>query len=125
MRTYFISRNNDGSRVFHQASCITWFVVRTRQGALTPFHVRVNQSARQALPDKAEVDALRGLMEMVKDDVTRIDFMQLWRPFTCIVDGQAQGDALSKVIFQVFLPLFRRQVVLGGIASHKNMKVHL
>ncbi|BDA42520.1 probable histone H2A deubiquitinase MYSM1 at C-terminar half [Coccomyxa sp. Obi] len=79
------------------ASCITWFVVRTRQGALVPFHVRVNQSARQGLPDEAEVRELRGLMDMVKDDVMRINFLEPWRPFTHIVDGQAQGAALSKV----------------------------
>ncbi len=62
-----------------------------------PFHVRVNQSARQGLPDEAEVRELRGLMDMVKDDVMRINFLEPWRPFTHIVDGQAQGTALSKV----------------------------
>ncbi len=62
------------------------------------------------------MDALRGLMEMVKDDVTRIDFAQPWRPFTYIVDGEPQGDALSKVHSDQLL----NSVCVAGAAWRKN-----
>lgn len=72
-------------------------MVRTRQGAVTPYHVRVNAIARQGPPDSGEAEALRQVMDMVRDDITRTDFTLAWRSFTAILDGQPQGPPLSKV----------------------------
>ena len=80
-----------------QESCMSWFVVRTRLGVLTPFHVRISQADRACLPDQAETVALHSLIDMVRGDTTRIDFSQPWRSFSCFEDGQPQGPALSKV----------------------------
>ena len=76
---------------------MTWFVVRTWQGALTPYHVRVSHSSRTSCPETAETDALHSLIDMVRDDDTRIDFTDTWRPFTSVADGQFQGPPLCKV----------------------------
>ena len=76
---------------------MTWFVVRTRLGVLTPYHVRFSHTGRAGLPDEAETGALRSLIDMVSEDDTRIDFSQAWRSFSSLADSQPQGPALSKV----------------------------
>jgi hypothetical protein len=80
-----------------QASSMAWFVVRMRQGALTPFQVRVRAIARQGAPDAVEVEAWCKVLDMMRDDATRIDFCLDWRPFSTILDGRPQGPPLSKV----------------------------
>ena len=88
-----------------QASCMTWFMVRTWQGALTPYHVRVSHSSRNFGPDEAELNALHSLIDMVRDDDTRVDFSETWRPFTSIADGQFQGPPLNKVFPRTFFDI--------------------
>ena len=87
---------------------MTWFVVRSRMGVLTPYHVRFSNTSTACLPDQAETGALHRLIDMVSEDDTRIDFSQPWRSFSSFTDGQPQGPPLSKVLGACFHTFYVR-----------------
>ena len=84
-----------------QASAITWFVVQSRLGELTPYAVRHAVQPLAALPGPGLVAELRAVVDLMAGDVARADLAGLWRPFAAIEAGAAAGGPLTRVRFRL------------------------
>ena len=80
-----------------QASAITWFVVQSRLGELSPYAVRHALQPLAALPGPEMVAELRAVVDMMSGDIARADLAGLWRPFAAIDAGTAAGGPLMRV----------------------------
>ena len=72
-------------------------MVRSRKGALMPHNVRIEESKRDGGPEETETEDWREVVDMVADDITRMDLARPWRPFSSINSGGAQGPPLLRV----------------------------
>ena len=66
--------------------------------------------------------ALHSLINMVRDDDTRIDFSETWRPFTSITDGQYQGPPMRKVL--PWFPLYAEGTGMDSDTTDANKQLH-
>ena len=80
-----------------QASQVTWFMVRSRRGAVLPHNVRVEEAKRAGAPGAAEMEGWREVVDLVAPDATRMDLAQPWRLCSSISSGSPEGPPLSKV----------------------------
>ena len=80
-----------------QASAITWFVVQSRLGELSPYAVRHTLQPLAALPGPDLVAELHAIVDMMSGDIARADLAGLWRPFAAIDAGTAAGGPLTRV----------------------------
>lgn len=87
----------DGCVFIAQASQVTWFMVRSRRGALLPHNVRIEEGKRAGAPGAAETECWREVVDMVAPDATRMDLAQPWRPCSSIASGIPEGPPLSRV----------------------------
>ena len=95
-----------------QASAITWFVVQSRLGELTPYAVRHTVQPLAALPGPGLVAELRAVVDMMSGDIARADLAGLWRPFAAIEAGTAAGGPLTRVPSRVpFRSIVKRQSI--------------
>ena len=78
---------------------MTWFLVRSRRGALLPHNVRAEEGKRAGAPGAAEMECWREVVDMVAPDATRVDLAQPWRPCSSISSGSPEGPPLSRVGF--------------------------
>ena len=80
-----------------QASRMTWFVVRTRRGAVLPHALHVQEGRRAEGPGEPEMEDWRNVVDMVAEDITRTNLSATWRPFSRIDCGHTEGRPLSRV----------------------------
>lgn len=76
---------------------MTWFMVRTRKGAVLPHALHVQEAGRSEGPGELEMEDWRKVVDMVADDITRTDLSATWRPFSRIDCGNSEGRPLSRV----------------------------
>eukprot|EP00873_Tetraselmis_striata_P035155 jgi/Tetstr1/455419/TSEL_042251.t1 len=78
------------------ASARTVFVVQQKSGVLMPYNVKFSTTA-MALPDDNVASKLSALTAMFKDDIGRVDFTELWRPFATLDRGVPSGGPVTKL----------------------------
>ncbi|KAK9816984.1 hypothetical protein WJX72_007805 [[Myrmecia] bisecta] len=111
-----------------QASALTWFVVQTKAGELTPFSIRHSVKALEGLPGEYLEAQLHRVADMFREDYGRVDLSAMWRPFTRFLDGQPEGPPCSKLAklqaaLRCHLPKDQRQsggadALLARLARH-------
>ena len=62
-----------------------------------PHDVRIEEGKRGKAPGEAEAGDWRELVDMVADDISRIDLAHAWRPFSSLECGRPEGPPLSRV----------------------------
>ena len=76
---------------------MTWFMVRTRKGAVLPHALHVQEAGRSEGLGEPEMEDWQKVVDMVADDITRTDLSATWRHFSRIDCGHPEGKPLSRV----------------------------
>eukprot|EP00192_Tetraselmis_astigmatica_P002461 CAMPEP_0117655394 /NCGR_PEP_ID=MMETSP0804-20121206/4255_1 /TAXON_ID=1074897 /ORGANISM="Tetraselmis astigmatica, Strain CCMP880" /LENGTH=582 /DNA_ID=CAMNT_0005461741 /DNA_START=35 /DNA_END=1783 /DNA_ORIENTATION=+ len=78
------------------ASATTVFFVQKKSQGLVAYNIR-HTVAPSALPDKNTLQKLKHTTEMFKEDIGRVDFTELWRPFSSLDKGIPAGGPMTKL----------------------------
>jgi len=78
------------------SSASTVFIVQEKSVGLLAYNIRYSLTAME-LPCEGLEQKVVELLGMFKEDIGRIDFTELWRPFTTLSQGATGGGPMTKL----------------------------